>query len=133
MKKGQGASKRKTLMEAIYGPAAAGEAGKHIDLLAQKRHVAAAIEINRGAIEDGLGDIPQMKKNVIRLKRLGKNLEKKIAESWEAAMKRPFVMGQISKISEIQKNNPMGCAYHADFVAVCLYDAWEAKGERIPQ
>jgi len=131
MKKGQGATNRKTLMEAIYGPAGAGEAGKHVALLSDKVHLAQAIKINQGAIEDGLGDIGQLKKNVVRLHKLSAEINKQIEASWKSAMNRPLVMEQLAKVSRVQRDNPMGCAYHAEFMMVSIYEAAEAGGQRI--
>ncbi|MCE0483118.1 MAG: hypothetical protein LV479_02645 [Methylacidiphilales bacterium] len=98
MKKGQGASKRKTFYETIYGSAAAGEAGKHLALLDN--------------YDDAIGELrlflcTPLLATPDRIKQFEKDIMQKIAErhlslfaSWERVRRQPETLRKLADIAD---------------------------------
>jgi hypothetical protein len=133
MKKGQGASKRKTALEALYGNAGAGEAGKHVALLHEYDFAVHTLELLEHVIATDTAKNKQaVKDNAEKIRQRIPELKELVFLSWEKVRRQPETLIKLAAVAERNRDDK-GAVYHQEFAVLAMYEAGEKSHQRLLQ
>jgi len=130
VKKGQGASKRKTFYETIYGIAAAGEAGKHLALL--DLYDDAVHELRCFLSAPPLETPDRNKKLEQDIMREIAKLHLSLFSSWEKVRRQPEALRKLAVIAERDRDRK-GPAYPVENAVIIAYGYGEKDHQKLFQ
>lgn len=125
------APNRKTALEALYGNAGAGEAGRHVALLHEYDHAVYTLELLEHIITTRTAnDNRKVKASINKIRHRIPELRMLIFKSWEKVRNQPETLRKLADVAE-RIQDDRGAVFHAEFAVLAMYEAGEKSHKRL--